>query len=147
MMKIVKKVSPSVLSHFIMLNVNLADEDFEASDTDEGSPSDTDSENDEVVSDASGDADIANAGKKAVKGPKKKKKSEVADGEADGAEGSSSKKKAKKKSNAADKDGDAEMKETSPKPKAPPKPKAKAKPAEKSPTEDGPAKKKQKKDA
>jgi len=117
------------------------DEDFQASSSDQGSPSDTDSESGASdVSQASGDLDIAKAGKDA---PKKKKKKKVKDENGGGAEdGEATPKKKKKKVVKKDEDGDAEMGEpTKPKPKPKPKPKVASKEAE---DPDAPPKKKPK---
>ncbi|KAG8884370.1 FACT complex subunit [Tulasnella sp. 331] len=126
------------------------DEDFQASSSDEGSPSESDSESGASdVSRASGDLDIAKAGKAAGATGKKKKK-KAAEGEAaapggDGAEAPKKKKKVVKKDDdgdaAMDEDGDAKPAKAKPKPK--PKPKAASKDVE---DPDAPPKKKPKKE-
>ncbi|EJC97814.1 SSrecog-domain-containing protein [Fomitiporia mediterranea MF3/22] len=114
------------------------DEDFHASDSDSGSPtsdSDSDSEGAASVSDASGDRDIARTTKN-----KKKKKA------AGDKEKPKKKAKAKAKAKSDEEDGDAaamSVDEDEPKAKPQPKPRPKAKTVD---GEDGPAKKKQKKD-
>ena len=114
------------------------DEDFEASPSDSGSPTDTDSDGSggETASDASGDRDIARGGKKVLKKSGKKGKGKAADDE-----GTPVKKATKKKKKAkTDNDEDAmDIDEGgSEKPKREPKPKVKAKDG----GEDGPVKKK-----
>jgi len=119
------------------------DEDFKASGSDSGSPTDTESDGSggETASDASGDRDVARGGKKALKKSSKKGKGKAADGEDTPAKKVVKKKKAKKDKGEDAMDVDesgGEKLRPKPKPKQP-KPKAKAKDAE-----DGPVKKKQK---
>ncbi|EGN98471.1 hypothetical protein SERLA73DRAFT_109982 [Serpula lacrymans var. lacrymans S7.3] len=93
------------------------DEDFQASETDAGSPTDSDSSDDGGVtaSDASGDRELAKGGKTKGKGKKK-------DGTA-----KTGAKKAKAKAKAKAADSDAEDDEEKPKKAAPTKPKPKPK--------------------
>lgn len=118
------------------------DEDFEASGSDSGSPTESESDGSggETASDASGDRDIARGGKKALKKSGKKRKGKAADGEGTPAKKTSKKKaKADKDEDAMDVD-DSEGEKSKPNPKLKkPKPKAKAKAKD---AEDGPAKKK-----
>ncbi|KAH7885252.1 SSrecog-domain-containing protein [Phlebopus sp. FC_14] len=123
------------------------DEDFQASSSDEGSPTDTESDSEGggvTASDASGDRELAKSTKGTKKLVKKKQKARAdgSDGEEDEpkkiAPKPKAKPKAKKKDNedAMDVDGDDK-----PRPKPKPKPKVKS---SKERDEDGPAKKKQK---
>ncbi|KAG9035886.1 FACT complex subunit [Tulasnella sp. JGI-2019a] len=134
------------------------DEDFEASSSDEGSPSESDSESGASdVSRASGDLDIAKAGKAAGNLGGKKKKKKADDGEptaatgGDGAEGETPKKKKKKVVKKDDDDGDAAMDEDGDSGKKPAKLKPKPKPKPKATSKDvddpdAPPKKKPKKE-
>ncbi|KAH8825133.1 SSrecog-domain-containing protein [Flagelloscypha sp. PMI_526] len=119
------------------------DEDFQASSSDEGSPSESDSDSDgaATASDASGDRDMVKKKKKNKDkdGSPKKKKKKAAEGDdmdVDGAK-KPKKKKVKKDDNAMDVDGDDD------KPKPKPKPKPKASTSKEDPDE--PPKKKMKK--
>jgi structure-specific recognition protein 1 len=113
------------------------DEDFRMSDeSDGGSPTSSSENEDEVMSDQSGDLEMVKAGKAQQKGGTGKKKKKAADADADGDADGAPKKPKKKKAVDGDADG------------APKKPKKKAakKKGSDGSGEDGPAKKKQKKD-
>ncbi|PSS35373.1 hypothetical protein PHLCEN_2v1668 [Hermanssonia centrifuga] len=121
------------------------DEDFQASETDEGSPSDTSSdEGGQTASDASGDREFTRGTKGKAKASKKKasaKKAKAAANESDADDDDKPKKaapKPKPKPKKKDTDEAMDVDEEKPKPKPKPKPKAKE-------PEDGPAKKKLKK--
>ncbi|KIJ62610.1 hypothetical protein HYDPIDRAFT_30210 [Hydnomerulius pinastri MD-312] len=119
------------------------DEDFQASSTDEGSPTESESDSEGAgvtASDASGDRELA----KAAKGGKKKLTKKKPKAQADGsdAEGDEPKKKPAAKPKAkpkAKKDDAMDVDDEKPKPKPKPKPKVKA---PKEGEEDEPAKKK-----
>ncbi|OBZ68875.1 FACT complex subunit POB3 [Grifola frondosa] len=134
------------------------DEDFQASESDSGSPTESDSsdEGGQTASDASGDRELAKAAKGKAKVPKKKastKKAKANESDAEDNEDKPKKKaapkpkpkpktKAKEKGKEKEKgsDDDAmDVDEERPKPRPKPKPKAKD-------NEEGPAKKKLKKD-
>ncbi|KAH9065450.1 SSrecog-domain-containing protein [Lactarius vividus] len=134
------------------------DEDFEASSSDEGSPTDTSSESEggATASDASGDRDMMKAPKKKTKGTAKdgsakspaKKKKKKADGEKDGNDDKPKKAKAKpkpKKSGDANEAMEIDSGSEKPAPKPRPKPKPKAITKTSKGEEDEPARKKQKK--
>ncbi|KAI9443184.1 SSrecog-domain-containing protein [Lactarius indigo] len=134
------------------------DEDFEASSSDEGSPTDTSSESEggATASDASGDRDMMKAPKKKAKGTAKdgsakspaKKKKKKTDGENDGNDDKPKKAKAKpkpKKTGDADEAMEVDSGSEKPVPKPRPKPKPKAVTKTSKGEDDEPARKKQKK--
>ncbi|KAJ8593786.1 SSrecog-domain-containing protein [Rhizopogon salebrosus TDB-379] len=100
------------------------DEDFQASSTDEGSPSESDSDTDGGVtaSDASGDRELASAAKGKKKLTKKKAKDKAAGSDAGDDDDKPKKKKAKAKAAGSDAgDDENKPKKAAPKPKAKPK--------------------------
>ncbi|KZT09245.1 SSrecog-domain-containing protein [Laetiporus sulphureus 93-53] len=125
------------------------DEDFQASESDAGSPTDTDSsdEGGQTASDASGDRELAKAAKGKGKAPTKKKapakksKSDESDADEEEEEKKSKKAAPRPKAKPKKKEEDAmDIDEERPKPRPKPKPKMKD-------GEEGPAKKKHKKSA
>jgi structure-specific recognition protein 1 len=114
------------------------DEDFRASDSDSGSPSESSGSDDggKTASDASGDREIGKSDKKKKKVLTKKKP------KADAGDGEKPKKKKKAAKSKEEVDDDVEVMDVDDEEKPKPKPKPRPKAAKSADDEDGPAKKK-----